>query len=225
MASVRKYRTKAGETRYLVRWRDRSGGEHSRAFGRLRDAQRWGAEVERRRQLGQLYEAEPQTFGRFVEAWLARYEQRVRPSTYQRGREALRYVEGFTPLTFPEITAADVEDQVTAIAKTAPRQAQMTLALTKQIVRSAKERGQAIDEAILNLYPPRTEATEMRFLSWAEVEELAKWTAEPYGNLILFARSRGCGRANFLPFATYTSISSGAPSASRRRRRPVRSPG
>jgi integrase len=190
MASIRRYRTKTGETRYLVRWRDRSGDERSRAFTRHRDAQRFGADVERRRQLGQLYEAAPQTFGQFLAGWLVRYEQRVRSSTFKRGREALRHVEGFSRLTFPELTAADVEDQITAVAKTAPRQAQITLALTKQIVRSAKGRGQAVDEGILALRPPRTEAAEMRFLSWPDVEELARWTAA-YENLVLLASLSG----------------------------------
>jgi integrase len=190
MASIRRYGTKTGEARYLVRWRDRSGTERSRAFTRHRDAQRFGAETERRRQLGQRYEAKPQTFGQFLTAWLARYEQRVRPSTLRRGREALRHVEGFGRLTFAELTAADVEDQITAVAKTAPRSAQMTLALTKQIVRSAKERGQVVDDGILALRPPRAEAAEMRFLSWHEVEELARWTAV-YGNLVLLAALTG----------------------------------
>lgn len=36
MASVRRYRTAKGETRYSVRWRDADGHEHERAAGPLR---------------------------------------------------------------------------------------------------------------------------------------------------------------------------------------------
>lgn len=55
------------------------------------------------------------------------------------------------------------------------------------ILRSAKERGQIIDEGVLRVRPPRRERTEMRFLDWSEVERLASETVEPYGNLVRFA--------------------------------------
>jgi integrase len=57
----------------------------------------------------------------------------------------------------------------------------------KMILRSAKERGQTIDEGVLRVRPPRRERTEMRFLDWSEVERLAYETVEPYGNIIRFA--------------------------------------
>jgi hypothetical protein len=42
------------------------------------------AEVERPAQLGSLYEAEPVFFSDFLDGWLPRFQQRVRPSTYAR---------------------------------------------------------------------------------------------------------------------------------------------
>ena len=57
----------------------------------------------------------------------------------------------------------------------------------KTILRSAKERGQTVDEAIFRVRPPRRERAEMRFLDWSEVERLASETVEPYGNLVRFA--------------------------------------
>jgi integrase len=57
----------------------------------------------------------------------------------------------------------------------------------KMILRSAKERGQAVDEAVFSVRAPRRERTEMRFLDWGEVERLACETVEPYGNLVRFA--------------------------------------
>ena len=44
MASVRRYKTARGETRYSVRWRDADGQEHERAAGPRRadaDRLRW----------------------------------------------------------------------------------------------------------------------------------------------------------------------------------------
>jgi integrase len=85
------------------------------------------------------------------------------------------------------IRAADVEDNVLAVARQAPRAAELMLDTLKMILRSAKERGQAIDEAILRVRPPRRERAEMRFLDWSEVERLALETIEPYSNLVRFA--------------------------------------
>jgi integrase len=57
----------------------------------------------------------------------------------------------------------------------------------KMILRSAKERGQTVDEAVLRVRPPRRERAEMRFLDWSEVELIASETVEPYDNLVRLA--------------------------------------
>ena len=43
----------------------------------------------------------------------------------------------------------------------------------KMILRSAKERGHNVDEAIFRVRPPRRDRVEMRFLDWPAVELLA----------------------------------------------------
>ena len=48
---------------------------------RKRDAELLRDEINRRAALGALYPSSSQTFGEFVESWLERYEQRVRPAT------------------------------------------------------------------------------------------------------------------------------------------------
>jgi integrase len=85
------------------------------------------------------------------------------------------------------IGAADVEDHVFDVAQRAPRAAELMLDTLKMILRSAKERGQTIDEAVLRVRPPRRERAEMRFLDWSEVERLAYETVGPYANLVPFA--------------------------------------
>src|SRR4029453_14124163 len=85
------------------------------------------------------------------------------------------------------IRAADVEDHVFAVAGQAPRAAELMLDTLKMILRSAKERGQTIDEEVLGGRPPRRGGVEMPFPRWNRVERLAFETVEPYGNLVGFA--------------------------------------
>jgi integrase len=118
---------------------------------------------------------------------LERYAQRVRPATLGSCRDSLRRLALFDGWQLETIRAADVEDHVFAVARQAPRSAELMLDTLKMILRSAKERGQTIDEAILRVRPPRREHTEMRFLGWSEVERLAYETVGAYGNLVRFA--------------------------------------
>lgn len=154
---------------------------------RKRDAEIVRDEINRRIALGALYPSEPETFAKFVEGWLERYAQRVRPATLASCHDSLRRLAVFDIWQLETIRAADVEDHVFAVAQRAPRAAELMLDTLKMILRSAKERGQTIDEGVLRVRPPRRERTEMRFLDWSEVERLAYETVEPYGNLVRFA--------------------------------------
>lgn len=145
-----------------------------------KDAERFVLEMERRAALGALYQAPAETFEGFLVGWLERYGQRVRASTALRVRKVLRHLLVFGPLTLDAIRPADVEDHVAAIARRAPRQAELALLILKQVLANAKERGHTVDEAIFRLKAPRHEPREMRFLTWAEVEGLAAATVEPY---------------------------------------------
>jgi integrase len=154
---------------------------------RKRDAELLRDEMNRRVALGALYPSSPQTFGEFVEAWLERYSQRVRPATLASCRDSLKHLSVFDGWQLETIGAADVEDHVFAIARRAPRAAELMLDTLKMILRNARERGQIVDPAVFRVRPPRRERAEMRFLEWREVDLLAFETVEPYGNLIRFA--------------------------------------
>jgi integrase len=183
---VASYRKRRG--RFEVRWRD-GRGQRSRTFTRRADALRFKVEVERKAQLGSLYEAEPVFFSDFLDSWLERFQQRVRPSTYARGVQALRTVPELGRWRVHEIRAADVEDRIALVGRRAPRQAAIALQLLKQALRSAEERGHRVDAAIFGLRPPRHEEREPRFLSWSEVEGLASYCTE--GRLVAFAALTG----------------------------------
>jgi integrase len=189
MASIRPYRTTSGEKRFEVRWRDARGKSRSKAFSRAASARRFKVDLESRLQLGSLYEARPESFGLFLEGWLRRYEPTVRPSTYARVEASLIHWRSLERVTLAQIRVGEVEDRVAAIAKTAPRQAQIALGTLKQILRAARKRGQQVDEEILGLRAPPVQEREPVFLAWAEVEELAAWCAE--GRMILFAALTG----------------------------------
>ena len=192
MASIRKRRG-----RFEVRWRD-GRGQRSRTFTRKGDADRFKVEVERQGQLGSLYEAEPVFFSAFLDGWLERFEQRVRPSTYGRGVQALRTVRDLGRWRVHEIRAAEVEDRITAVGRRAPRQASIALQLLKQVFRSAQQRGHRVDAAIFEVRAPRHEEREPRFLMWSEVERLASYCAE--GRLVVFAALTGLRQGEVFGF-------------------------
>jgi hypothetical protein len=175
VASTRTYMTAKRQKRWEVRWRDGAGHDRSKVFAREGDAKRFRVEVERRQQLGALYDERRVLFGEFFRGWRDRYEQRVRASTFERGMQAAKHLGSFAPLYLDQVTAPDVEDLIVALAKTAPRQAQIALALLKQVLRNASERGHVINEAVLRIKPPKQEEREPRFLTWPEVEELHRF--------------------------------------------------
>jgi integrase len=183
VASIRKRRG-----RFEVRWRD-GRGQRSRTFAYKGDAQRFKIEVERKAQLGGLFEPAAVSFGDFLDGWLERYRQRVRPSTHDRAVQALSTVRELGRWRVHEIRAADVEDRIALVGRRAPRQAAIALQMVKQVLRNAQQRGHRVDAAIFALRPPRQEEREPRFLAWDEVERLASFCLE--GRLVAFAALTG----------------------------------
>ncbi len=191
MAHVESYRLRDGSKRYRARWIGVDGRERSRSFVLKKDADRFVLEQQRRASLGALYQAPPETLGEFAAGWLDRYALRVRASTLHRAREVLQHLDAFSAVALDEIRPAAVEDHIAALAKRAPRQAELTLRLLKQILANAKERGHLVDEGVFRVKAPRREPHEVRFLEWPEVEELAANTVAPYGNMVLIAALTG----------------------------------
>src|SRR6266511_828343 len=191
MAHVESYRLRDGSKRYRARWTTAGGRERSRSFVLKKDADRFVLEQERRASLGALYQAPPEALGEFALGWLDRYALRVRPSSLDRARDLTQHLDVFRTMPLDEIRPAAVEDHIAALAKRAPRQAELTLRLLKQVLANAKERGHLVDEAVFRVKPPRREPREMRFLGWDEVEELAANTVAPYGNMVMLAALTG----------------------------------
>src|SRR5215211_6808731 len=191
MAHVESYWLRDGSKRYRARWVGVDGRDRSRSFVLKKDAERFVLEQQRRASLGALYQAPPETLGEFAVGWLERYALRVRPSTLARVRQVLPHLDGFGSVALDEIRPAAVEDHVAALARRAPRQAELALRVLKQVLANAKERGHLIDEGVFRVKAPRRDQPEMCFLDWDEVEELAANTVAPYGNLVLLAALTG----------------------------------
>ena len=192
MAYIYDYTLADGSRRYGVRWRDGSGRLHFRLAGsRRKDALAIKHEIERRARLGPLYDEPSQTFGEFLDGWLERHAQRVRPSTIKRYRELTHHLEPLRGVELERARPAEVEDLVLGVARVAPRQAELALRVIKMMLRDAKQRGQRFDEGLLAIRAPKRDARDARFLTWKEVEHLASSTPEPYGRLVMIAALTG----------------------------------
>jgi len=198
VAHVESYRLRDGRKRYRARWIGVDRRARSRTFALKKDADRFVLEQERRASLGTLYQAPSEAFGQFAGGWLERYALGVRPSTLARVRDVLPHLEPFSEIALDEIRPAAVEDHVAAVARRAPRQAELALRVLKQVLANAKERGHLVDEGVFRVKAPRRDQLEMRFLAWHEVEELAANTIVPYGNLVLLAALTGLRQGELL---------------------------
>lgn len=117
------------------------------------------------------------------------HERRVRPSTFERESQSLRRFEPLRRYYVDEVTAERVEQLVMVGGS---RQGQIALRLIKKVLSDARARGQRVDEPVFAIPPPRHESRDPRFLTWAEVEELASYCREP--RLIIVAALSGLRR-------------------------------
>src|SRR5262249_45952410 len=153
--------------RYRARWIDAGGRERSRTFDLKKDADRFVLEQKRRASLGALYQAPPETPGAFAARGLDRHAPPLPPPPLPPARDLMQHLDVFGGVPLDEIRPAAVEDHIAALAKRAPRQAELTLRVLKQVLANAKERGHLVDEAVFRVKAPRREPREMRFLDWS----------------------------------------------------------
>ncbi len=187
MAYVRR-RTAAAGRRFDVCWRE-NGRERSRTFSFRKDADRFRIEVERRSQLGALFEAPPVTLEEWWEGYFGRWSVGKADGTVRRRTEVWRVLSALHDLPLPDIRRAVAEDAIVAVARRAPRQGQLALALLKAMLRDAHQRGHRIDSAVATLAPPSYDEREPVYLTFERLEALASWSTQP--RLILFAGLSG----------------------------------
>jgi integrase len=188
MAHLQAYRTRTGERRFRVRWRE-GARERSRSFHRRTDARRFALEAERRTELGNLYESPPQTLEQVWEDYRERYELGKAPSTVAQAEGAWKCLTALQSLPVPEIGPGAAQDAIAACARRAPRQAQLALGLLKRLLRDAAARGQRVNDAVLELRAPAYDERPARHLSLEELDTLCSWCSEP--RLVRFAALSG----------------------------------
>ena len=190
MASIHPYQTSKGERRYDVRYRDGQGRQRSRVFSVRKDALAFKLEVERKRQAGILYQAAPERFSSIARTWLERYtigavgRVRPRPRSIALAEDALKGLAPLRDISVERIHRPFVEDVIALIAADRPRQAEMTLALLKRILKWAEERGQPVDRSIYAVRVAKPNEREPQFLTWDEVDELRSWVPEHIGRIV-----------------------------------------
>jgi integrase len=89
------------------------------------------------------------------------------------------------------LRAGELETLVVALARRAPRMAQLTLRHAKMVLRTARERGQVVDPALFTLKPPGHDEREPVFLTWEQVETLASWMPDDLARIVPFAAASG----------------------------------
>ena len=208
MAYVRRRQTARG-ARFDVCWRE-FGRDRSRTFSLRKDADRFRVNIERRAQLGDLYEAPPIPLGAAHQSWRERWQIGKASSTVTRKDEAWPHVQGLEEVPLTSLTPAVLEDAIAAAARGAPRQAQLALETVKQVLRDARVRGQRINPALLEVRAPRYQEREPVFLRAREVDDLASWSSEPQLKRISSLLSPACDRASSSPSATRKLISTRA---------------
>ena len=125
MASISSYGVGA-KKRYRVRLRDAAGREHSRSFLLQKDAKSHATEMDRRKQLGALYVAPAEAFGRYADDWYGKWVVQKRPSVSQADtvkRNLEMHLAPLRGLLIEQITAAFFEDTILKIAQRRPRTA------------------------------------------------------------------------------------------------------
>jgi integrase len=193
VASIRAYRTGAGQRRYEVRYRDHSSRERSRVFSVQKDARAFKLDIERRAQAGVLYQAAPERFVDVAAAWLERYvvgaagRVRPRPKSVRVVEDCLGYLSPLDDLPVERIRRPQVEDLIATLAARAPRRAEIALATLKRILRDAEERGQAVDPSVYRVRIAKPAEREPRYLTWAEAEELSSWMPEYVARIVPIA--------------------------------------
>src|SRR4029450_6247172 len=114
-----------------------------------------------------------------------RYKARVKASSYDRRKAVMTHLAELVPLRLDQVTTRRVEDVVATLAVEHPRTAQILLQTIKDILRSARARGQRVSAEVFDIAPPKAPPRPRRFLTLREVQRLADCSSEPH--LLTFA--------------------------------------
>lgn len=182
-----KRKTKTGKARYMCRVH----GFKSRTFTFREDAVRWGTEMERRKQLGELYEEPSPTFKARRQDYVRRHAAGWSDGTRRTYRQTIAMLKPLDELLLEDVTREQVETLITGMAPTTARKA---LKFVKRVLKDAQENRSfrnRVDLGVYSIKPPAYEKRPLRFLTWEQVEELASWMPEFVHRIVLVAALTG----------------------------------
>ena len=165
---------------------------------RKRDAETLRDELNRRVVLGAAYTEPPRSFGAVRSAWLEAYERRSAPASVAIAKSALRHLDQFDSRACETIRADELEALVSALARTHARMAQLVLRYARMVLRTARDRGQAVDTAIFTIKPPRHVERVPAALTWDEVEDIASWMPDSLSRIVPVAAATGLRQGELL---------------------------
>ncbi len=177
--------TKRGARSYLVRVLPFP----ARTLKTREDAERVELELKRRKAMGELYEAAPETLGTAIDGTLARLKATGNPSVSWMALNALA-AKAWQPLRGLRVSAlrrARIEDMTQERAAAHPKSAKNELEFLKRVLREAKGRGQRVDPALFEIPPVKHKARRGWALTVTQLHEFASWFPEDVSRLILIA--------------------------------------
>lgn len=197
MASIRKVVHRAGRTSWQARWRDPTGVQRSKNFGRHIDAERFLVNVEARKLAGTYIDprAGRIRFGDFTEQTTPGWVNR-RDSTKARDESYLRslVLPVFAGMPIGAIGVFDVQAWVGDLDADgyAPATIRKAHQLLGRILNDAVNGGLIAATPCRDITLPRIQDTEKRFLTPAEITRLADTIHPRYRALVVTAAYTGC---------------------------------
>ncbi|MEA2003098.1 MAG: tyrosine-type recombinase/integrase [Actinomycetota bacterium] len=197
MASIRRVVHRTGHTSWQARWRDPTGSQHSKNFGRRVDAERFLTTVEAHKLAGTYIDphAGRIRLGDFAEQATAGWVNR-RDSTKARDQSYLRslVLPVFADMPIGAISVFDVQEWVSDLDADgyAPATIRKAHQLLGRILNDAVNGGLIARTPCRDITLPKIENTEKRFLSPTEITRLADTIDPRYRALVITAAYTGC---------------------------------
>ena len=177
MASIRK-RTYKGSTYYQVR----GVGLETKSFARKRDAETYADHADRRRKLGTLYDAAPETLGEALEKYFdVKAATKWKASTLKTNLSIRRNLDPLADVLLTDLTRARVATFLASMAKTGRRrEAQKCQALIVATLRDAQANGQRVDQGVYGIDRVTVKSRQPVALTVEQLDRLASCVVPTY---------------------------------------------
>lgn len=177
MATIEKYETSSGATRYRVRYRTPDHRQTTkRGFSTKRDAQAWAdqLEVDKRRGAYVAPAAGRVKLGEYAQAWLDS-KHKLKPSTRARYQTVLDAgLSRYADVALGDISRQFVRDWVADLSvELAPASVHKTVGVLRQVLAMAVDDSRLVLNPVDGVEMPSVRTAEQRFLSLDQLHVLA----------------------------------------------------